>query len=155
MTRLQPQIEKMITAARKCLGTPFHHQGRRPHIGLDCIGLIVVSLRAGGFRVQDRTNYGRRPDGKSLIDALQEHGAVPVTSIQPGDVLLFRYDNQPQHVALATESDRMIHSFAVAGEVVETIIGDYWQRRLNGVFRFMDENAMSGREHSQHKVSYI
>jgi NlpC/P60 family putative phage cell wall peptidase len=134
----KPQIDQMIAAARRCLGTPFHHQGRRPGAGIDCIGLIVVALRAAGFTVEDRTDYGRRPDGKSLIAALAEHGAVPVKEIRPGDVLLFRYDRQPQHAAIATGPDRMIHSFAVAGEVVETIIGDYWQRRLNGIFRFQN-----------------
>jgi NlpC/P60 family putative phage cell wall peptidase len=134
MTRLQ--TEQMIAAARKCLGTPFHHQGRRPRLGLDCIGLIVVALRAAGFDVRDRTDYARRPDGRSLIAALTEHGAVPASGIEAGDILLFRYDSQPQHAALATAPDRMIHSFAIAGEVVETIIGDYWRRRLNGIYRF-------------------
>jgi NlpC/P60 family putative phage cell wall peptidase len=131
------QTQTMIAAARRCLGTPFHHQGRIPKIGLDCIGLIVVALKAAGFDVRDRTDYARRPDGKSLVAALTNHGAEPASNIEPGDILLFRYDNQPQHAALVTEADRMIHSFAVAGEVVETIIGDYWRRRLNGVYRFV------------------
>lgn len=130
------QIAQMIAAARRCLGTPFHHQGRQPRFGIDCIGLIVVALRAAGMQVNDYSDYSRRPDGKSLIAALTEHGAQPVSKIEPGDILLFRYDNQPQHVALATEPDRMIHSFAVAGQVVETPIGDYWRRRLNGIYRF-------------------
>lgn len=130
------QIDSMIGAARACLGTPFHHQGRAPHIGLDCIGLVIVALRAAGYTVQDRTDYGRRPDGNSLVTALHAHGAVVCDSILPGDVLLFRYDQQPQHVALATTSDSMIHSFAPAGKVVETNIGSYWQRRLTGIYRF-------------------
>ena len=85
--------------------------------------------------VHDRTDYGRRPDGKSLLAALHEHGAQPVKEIGAGDILLFRYDHQPQHVALATGPDTMIHSFAPAGKVVETSIGDYWKHRLTGVYR--------------------
>ena len=126
----------MITAARKCIGTPFHHQGRKPGVGLDCIGLIVIALQAAGMTVNDRTDYGRRPDGTSLAAALTAHGATPVDSISAGDILLFRYDGQPQHVALATGEDTMIHSFAPAREVVETSIGTYWRRRLVGVYRF-------------------
>jgi NlpC/P60 family putative phage cell wall peptidase len=126
----------MVTAARTCLGTPFHHQGRKAGVGLDCIGLIVIALRAAGFAVHDRADYGRRPDGKSLMAALKEHGAQPASSIAAGDVLLFRYDGQPQHAALATGPDRMIHSFAPAGAVVETALGDYWRRRLVGIYRF-------------------
>ncbi len=130
-----PNPAIMIAAARACAGTPFHHQGRAPGVGLDCIGVIVVALRATGMDVRDRTDYGRRPDGKSLVAALEAHGAKPVATIEAGDILLFRYDCQPQHVALATGSDTMIHAFAPAGKVVETLIGDYWRRRLVGVYR--------------------
>ena len=51
----------MIAAARACIGTPFHHQGRRPGAGLDCIGLIVIALRAAGFpcRTAPITGAGR------------------------------------------------------------------------------------------------
>jgi NlpC/P60 family putative phage cell wall peptidase len=126
----------MIASARACLGTPFHHQGRSPGLGLDCIGLVVVALTSVGFSVRDRADYGRRPDGKSLIAALNEHGARRVEDIEAADVLVFRYDNQPQHVALASSAATMIHSFAPAGKVVETPIGDYWKRRLTAIYRF-------------------
>jgi cell wall-associated NlpC family hydrolase len=86
--------------------------------------------------VQDKTDYGRRPDGKSLIAALLAHGAREEKSVHAGDVLVFRYDDQPQHVALATAPGRMIHAFAPAGKVVETAIGDYWKRRLVGIYGF-------------------
>ncbi len=126
----------VVAAARGCLNTPFHHQGRLPGVGLDCIGLLVVAFRAAGVDVRDRLNYAERPDGISLIRAIKEHGAVDVDVFDQGDVLLFRYDHQPQHVALATSKDTMIHSFAPAGRVVETGIGSYWRRRLMNAFRF-------------------
>lgn len=125
----------MIAAARACLGTPFHHQGRAPGLGLDCIGLAIVAANAAEIPVRDRTDYGRRPDGRSLIAALEEHGAVRVETIQPGDILVFRFDKQPQHVAMATGTDTMIHSFAPAGKVVETNLGSVWRRRLSAVYR--------------------
>jgi len=126
---------KIVTAARTCVGTPFHHQGRQPGIGLDCIGLIVIALRAIGYDVSDRTDYSPRPDGQSLVNALKEHGMTRTDNIQAGCILLFRYDHQPQHVALATGTNTMIHSFAPARQVVETVIGPYWQRRLLGVYQ--------------------
>jgi len=132
---------RMIAAARACLGTPFHHQGRQPGVGFDCIGLIIVALKAVGIAVNDRTDYGRRPDGKSLIDALESHGAVAVNTICAGDVLVFRYDHQPQHVALATGADSMIHAFAPASAVVETSIGAYWKRRLVGIYSLIPEGT--------------
>jgi len=133
---MNEKSEAMIAAARRCLGTPFHHQGRVPLVGLDCIGLIIVALRSIGFGVNDRLDYGRRPDGVTLLAALEAHGAVKVEEIQAGDILVFRYDHQPQHVALAVDGDRMIHSFAPARRVVETALGAYWRRRLVGVYRF-------------------
>ncbi len=131
-------IIKTVNAARACLGTPFHHQGRSPGTGLDCIGLLVVALTAAGFSVRDRADYSLRPDGKSLLAALDEHGARRVSDIQAGDILVFCYDRQPQHVALATSADTMIHSFAPAGKVVETAIGVYWKRRLAAVYRIIE-----------------
>ena len=128
-------IEKMIAAARACAGTPFHHQGRVAGVGLDCIGLIVVAMQAAGREVRDCLDYGRRPDGVSLIAGLEAHGMRRVASIEAGDILLFRYDHQPQHVALATSEATMIHAFAVAGKVVETGVSDYWKRRLVGIYR--------------------
>ena len=125
----------LIAAARRCLRTPFHHQGRTPQVGLDCIGLIVVALRAVGRVVVDRTDYGPRPDGQGLVRAITAHGGVETDSLAAGCLLLFRYDHQPQHVALATSPTTMIHSFAPAGKVVETEIGDYWRRRLVGIYR--------------------
>jgi len=128
----------MITAARACLGTPFHHQGRQPGLGLDCIGLIVIARRAAGYIVNDRLDYRSRPDGISLVRAIEEHGGVPVESCRAGDILVFRYDRQPQHVALATSETTMIHSFAPARYVVETTIGNYWKKRLVCIYRFSD-----------------
>ncbi|MDD3029979.1 MAG: NlpC/P60 family protein [Alphaproteobacteria bacterium] len=133
---MSDKTDVMIAAARTCLGTPFHHQGRAPGVGLDCIGLVIVALKAAGLSVNDRTDYGRRPDGKSLIAALEAHGAAKVEPVQAGDILVFRYDRQPQHVALATGAETMIHSFAPAGRVVETSLGAYWKRRLTAAYRF-------------------
>lgn len=132
------KAQRVIAAARACLGTPFHHQGRAPKAGLDCIGLIVIALQSIGIVVRDRLDYGVRPDGISLLAALKEHGAEKVSEIEAGDILLFRFDHQPQHVALATEGDKMIHSFAPAGGVVETGIGFYWRNRLVGSYRFKE-----------------
>ncbi len=127
----------VVAAARACLGTPFHHQGRCQGVGLDCIGLVIIAYRTAGAVVDDKIDYGRRPDGKTLCESLRGYGGVIVSARQAGDVLVFRYDGQPQHVALATDAERMIHAFAPAGKVVETSVGGYWLRRLVAVYRFI------------------
>ncbi|MBI1274214.1 MAG: peptidase P60 [Alphaproteobacteria bacterium] len=133
---------RVIAAARACAGTPFHHQGRAPGAGLDCIGLVVVALRAAGKDVRDRTNYGRRPDGRGLVAALESHGFAPRAdkNAQAGDILLFRFDSQPQHVALATGPGGMLHAYAPAGKVVEVTLSPAWRSRLLGVWSLHDGN---------------
>lgn len=130
------KTQRMIEAVKACLGTPFHHQGRIPLIGLDCIGLVIVGLKAIGWPVQDQKDYAMRPDGKSLIRALEQHGAKKVEKTKAGDVFVFRYDNQPQHVAIALSEDELIHAFAPAGGVVRSKIGSYWKRRMVARYRF-------------------
>ncbi len=133
---------KLLSAVKACLGTPFCHQGRTPKVGLDCIGLVVVGLKAAGVSVQDKLDYGVRPDGKSLVASLVKHKAYKVTEVQQGDVLVIRYDNQPQHVAVAISSDELIHSFAPAGRVVQSQISSYWRKRILSIYRFFESDGV-------------
>lgn len=135
---MMPKVERVIAAARGCIGTPFHHQGRVPLVGLDCIGLVIVALRAAGLEVQDRTDYGRLPAPDALRHALAAHGAVPTDALAAGDVLLFAIIGLPSHVALCSEAGRMIHAYAPMGRVVETQLDSGWRRRLAGLYRFPD-----------------
>lgn len=131
------QVEHMIAAARACAGTPYRHQGRSPGNGLDCLGLIISAVSAIGINVVNTPDYGRSPRGDVLLDALQGYPLteVPKTDIQAGDLLVFRFNSQPQHFGLATGPDTMVHSFSVVGSVVETNIGISWLSRLTHVFR--------------------
>jgi len=62
----------MIEAARRCIGTPFHHQGRASGIGLDCIGLIVIALRAAlREEHQDLDDAGSALEALPMPDQLQ------------------------------------------------------------------------------------
>jgi cell wall-associated NlpC family hydrolase len=133
--------EIMIAAARLCLGTPFHHQGRVPQVGLDCIGLVVVALRAAGIVVQDRHDYGRSPQGNALHEAFIAHGfqhSLPLPLIAPASIILCSCAGVPQHVALITTPTMMIHAYAPAGGVIETIITPAWRRRFIGVYNFQE-----------------
>ncbi len=127
---------RLVDAARACLGTPYVHLGRAAGQGMDCLGLVIHALRCAGLSVQDDTHYKQRPDGKHLMRCVIAHGAPekPHDEIAAGDVLIFRFDHQPQHFGLATGADKMIHAFAPAGAVVETDLGDYWRARLLHVF---------------------
>ncbi|MDX1922685.1 MAG: NlpC/P60 family protein [Alphaproteobacteria bacterium] len=127
--------QTLVTAARACIGTPFYHQGRIAGIGLDCIGLVIHAVKQIGIPVNDQTDYGREPEGERLHAALIAHGFEQVNDITAGDVLLFRFNGEAQHVGLAVSHDAMVHAYAPIGRVVETGLGETWQRRIAGIYR--------------------
>lgn len=127
---------RAVAAARSFVGTRWHHQGRAPGAGLDCVGVAVLAARAAGLEVRDLEGYSRRPDGRSLMATVEAQAdPVPASDIQPGDVLVFRIDVHPQHVGVAVGEGRMVHALAQTRSVVEVEIDGHWRDRLVGVYR--------------------
>ena len=131
--------DAIIDAARDLIGTPFRHQGRIPHLALDCAGLVVAVAQAVGADVRDATGYSRSPSGCLLENALDgQPGLVRVAQLaarQPGDVLLMRFAGDPQHLAIYA-GETIIHAYEAVGEVVEHGMTDAWARRIVRVYRF-------------------
>lgn len=92
----------VIEAARGLLGTPFHHQGRLPGVGLDCAGVPIVIARQLGLVHPDFdvTGYPAIPDGSTLqayCEAHMQRSAAP----EPGGVVLVGWrDGPPQHLGI-------------------------------------------------------
>jgi hypothetical protein len=127
---------RAVAAARSFVGTRWHHQGRAPGAGLDCVGVAVLAARAAGLDVEDLEGYSRRPDGRSLMQTVESQAdRVEASDIQPGDVLVFRIDVHPQHVGVAVGDGRMVHALAQTRSVVEVEIDQHWRDRLVGVYR--------------------
>lgn len=138
----------LLPIARQFVGVPFLHQCRNPAVGVDCIGLGVLYLRACGYRVRDRTDYSRDPDG-TLRAALCATLGDPVGEgdgcwklAQPGDMLAVRFVDRAgipeRHVAIASTmygAPAMIHADSSHREVVEHPLDVGWQRRVIGVWR--------------------
>lgn len=94
----------IVAAARTLLGTPFHHQGRVPGVGVDCAGVLIVVARMCGLKPPtfDVTGYPRVPDGVTLQRLCEEH-LDRADDMQPGDVALIRWraaDAPPQHLGI-------------------------------------------------------
>jgi NlpC/P60 family putative phage cell wall peptidase len=126
--------EQILTEARSWVGTPWHHQGRLKHVGVDCVGLIVGVASALGLRFEDATDYQRFPDGVTLAKELARQ-LISVTEPLPGDVMLFRVSRLPQHVAFCSPLG-VIHAHQGAKTVVETALSQAWRSRLIGVYSF-------------------
>lgn len=133
------QADTILATARACIGTPFGHQGRIPGLLLDCAGLVIHVAHQIGADYFDVPGYGRQPyrglmvgtlDGQPCLDR------VPVIADRlPGDVLLMRFQREPQHVAICAGAT-VVHSYADAGKVCEHDLTAEWVVRITAVYRF-------------------
>lgn len=124
--------EAVLTIARAAwvawlhtlLGTPYHHQGRLPGVGLDCAGPLVCGAWHFGLKPRcfDVRGYSREPDGslQSYLDAHLLRRQRP--ELQLGDVVLngFRMA-PPRHIALIVGEEHgqwvMLHACSRTGKV--------------------------------------
>jgi NlpC/P60 family putative phage cell wall peptidase len=139
----------IVAQARSWIGTPFHHQARLKGIGCDCLGLCVgvaleLELRDASGRLlaaYDEIDYSRAPDGEyftAKLDAL--FPAVPLEEKRAGDLALFHFDGNPQHLAILSDYEGdmgMIHCYAQARRVVEHRLDEEWQSRMVKVYRWL------------------
>jgi len=128
----------IIAAARACLGTPFVHQGRIPGVALDCAGLLIAVAQAIGADYHDVLGYGPHPCGGLLEQALDDQPClepVPIAQRSAGDLLLMRFDAEPQHLAVFT-GETIIHAYSNVGEVCEHRLASVWAARIVRIYRF-------------------
>jgi cell wall-associated NlpC family hydrolase len=144
MTRIVKKLSAkertaMVAAARDLLGARFRHCGRGGSV--DCIGLVVVALKAVGREVQDRRAYGRNPEpeGQQLREVMAAHFGKPIKKLKPGAVVTMQWHGQPNHVGIIAEAPytddgkpvlTVIHADANAGRVVEHRLSQPWDRRV-------------------------
>jgi len=138
-SQLDAQRRACVDAARALVGTPWRHRGRNER-GIDCIGLIVAALRAGGFPVKDRIDYGREPWADGLRSELACQFGEPLLEItwQPGDVALFDLPGkEPCHVGILGDYRfgglSLIHAHS-RHNVAEHGLNGVWRRLLVEVY---------------------
>ena len=142
--------ERIVAEARTWLGTRFHHQGRVKGVGVDCAGLVVGVAQAVGISINDCSDYTRIPDGE-LLKQLCDQQLISIArhDIAVGDVLLFRIEREPQHLAIVGNYESnslgdcgdghfsMIHAYAPARCVVECRLDAIWLHRLVAAYRLI------------------
>ena len=133
------RIDTFIATARSMLGVPWRHRGRKPW-AVDCVGLVILSLQAVEFEVQDRNDYSRFPWNDGLQAALKAHFGKPVSDIKRGDVLLMQFENAdgPCHVAIVADHVlgglSIIHAYSKQA-VIEHRYDERWQALTVEVYR--------------------
>jgi cell wall-associated NlpC family hydrolase len=129
---------EFINTARGFLGTPFHHQGRLPGVGLDCAGLVVCAARAHDYEVADVQGYASTPSQGLFIKALLEHcDPIAQTDVLPGDLMMFAFKSEPQHIAIVSGINpvTLLHAYAAVRKTVEHDLDATWQTRLSACYR--------------------
>lgn len=136
----------IVAEARSWRKTPFHHQGRVRGVGTDCIGVPLETGKTLGLLPADLviTGYPRQPDGTSLMAHCDRWLVrIPRAEMAPGDVIVVRFDRDPQHVGVLGDYRHgglsMIHALGTPdgrGEVVEHRLDAGTLARLVAVYRF-------------------
>lgn len=155
-------MNNIVCQARTWKNTRFHHQGRVKGVGCDCIGLVLgvanelglVSRKSATALTQfDRKDYSMLPDGKQLQAALAEHLQL-VDEAKVGDVGLFYFDKNPQHVGIFGDYPdgglSLIHCYRSVGKVVEHRFDEGWQKRLVAVYSLIGGNLSNLRTADNH-----
>lgn len=132
---------RLDIAARKYLGVPFLHQGRNPRIGIDCVGLLVLSAIDCGLQelaACDFTSYSDNPSRGQLEVKLREAFGEPVEHLAPGDVVSVNFIGMTRHVGIIGEKSGrliLIHTYKAPAKVIEHGIDDKWRKRITGIYR--------------------
>lgn len=98
--------DEAVAYARSLIGTPFHHAARKPGIGVDCVGVIVltgahIGAWPDGFDVEPYTEV---PDGTSMRRQARQHlRRVHYNDMRAGDVVMVITDRDPQHLGILAD----------------------------------------------------
>ena len=132
---------EILETARSYIGTPFHHQGRKKGVGVDCAGLLVLTAEELGVSTGEASprNYSRFPlvGRKFYEEVCLRMLEIPVSEIVPGSAVMFwiRRPDKPQHIGLWTGAG-LLHAWFEAGKVLECSYGPYWKEREYAAFNF-------------------
>ncbi len=120
----------VVGQARGWIDTPFIHQAAVRGRGCDCIGLIrgigaeleIMDFDPASDEGRAMLAYGRDPEPRRLIGALNRWFVRVDHDVQPGDVILFTIDNQHSHVGIIANVDKgvVIHTWLRSKKVVES-----------------------------------
>ena len=126
----------IILAARECIDTPFQHQGRIVGKALDCVGVVIHVAKRLGLEIFEPAAYGRAPhQGMLELLADQQTDLERVQDRQPGDILMMRFAQEPQHVGIFT-GENIIHAYENIKKVCEHRLSSVWAARIVRVYRF-------------------
>lgn len=109
-------------AALLLVGAPFKMHGRIPAVGLDCVGVVLESLRMAGVPAPAIPPYAlRNGDDGPFIMAANLAGFQQIsTQPKPGDILMVRPGPAQMHLLICAADGDLVHAHAGLRRVVLT-----------------------------------
>jgi NlpC/P60 family putative phage cell wall peptidase len=142
--------EAVVAAARRWIGTPYHHQASTLGAGADCLGLLRGVWREV-FGSEPEAPPPYTPDwsepqrDEALWSAARRHlREKRISQAVSGDVLLFRMreGSVAKHLGIVADAGpavTFVHAFHGHG-VVESALTEPWRRRIVACFSFPEDD---------------
>lgn len=124
--RQQDHGERVVSAAKDSLGTPYR-RGGTSDIGYDCSGFVqAMYLHHAGVSLPRRST-----------DQAAATKRIKREELRPGDLVFFNTLNRAySHVGIYVGDYQFIHSPSSGGKVrIEDMRKGYWNKRFNGARR--------------------
>ena len=134
---------RIVKAARRWIGTPYHDQASVRGVGCDCLGLLRgVWREVVGPEPMPVPPYSRDWGEAGPVEVLAEAARIAmleldVAEARAGDIILFRMRAGAiaKHVGILSGKTTFIHAYERTG-VIEEHLTPAWQRRIAFAFRF-------------------
>lgn len=128
------KAEKVISAARTFIGTPYKYGGTT-RSGMDCSGLLINSFSAV------KVNLPRSSEAQSKVGT-----EIKMNELKPGDLVFFATGDRKKqitHVGLVTDvkskdNVKFIHASSKLGVVETNLFAEYYQKRFRVARRVID-----------------
>lgn len=106
------KAQEIINYAYQFLGNPYKYGGNSLTKGIDCSGFVKQIFGKFGYSLPRTSSAYLSGVGTT----------IPLSDIQPGDILVYKYSNGGGHVAIYIGNGKIIHA---ANERAGICIGNY------------------------------
>lgn len=129
--------QDLVDNARDWLGTPWEHNQSEKGIAVDCVNFLAAVAIESGLTIEPipESYHRTSKDSTELEDYLNRNFTKTKTGIiERNNIILYNFYGYYKHVAIAVNSNSIIHASFREGKVVEHTIDGIWRHRIVGIW---------------------